>query len=165
MVKQVCAGHDAGCEAAIHALHNIFDQHETEAVRLIDAANAFNSVNRKAFLHNVKVICPSIATFVVNCYSTASRLFVAGGTELRSDEGSTQGDPIAMFVYAIATTPLILHTVSTIEGNSMNTKTAGYADDIFGGGTIEGLKCTWDSIEKWGPEYGTSSKQANPGSS
>ena len=45
-------------------------------------------------------------------------------------------------------------TVSTIEGNSMNTKTAGYADDIFGGGTIEGLRCMWDSIEKWGPEYG-----------
>ena len=59
-----------------------------------------------------------------------------------------------MLVYAIATIPLILHTVSTIEGNSMNTKTAGYADDIFGGGTIEGLKCMWDSIEKWGPEYG-----------
>ena len=54
--SQVCAGHDAGCEAAIHALHNIFDQHETEAVMLIDAANAFNSANRKAFLHNVKVI-------------------------------------------------------------------------------------------------------------
>ena len=150
----MCAGHDAGCEAAIHALRNIFDQHETEAVMLIDAANAFNSVNRKAFLHNVKVICPSIATFVVNCYSTASRLFVVGGTELRSDEGTTQGDPIAMFVYAIATIPLILHTVSTIEGNSMNTKTAGYADDIFGGGTIEGLRCMWDSIEQWGPEYG-----------
>ena len=55
---QVCAGHEAGSEAAIHAIRNI-SQDETEAVLLIDAANAFNSINREAFLHNAKVICPS----------------------------------------------------------------------------------------------------------
>jgi len=151
---QVCAGQDAGCEAAIHSLRHIFDQNETEAVMLVDAANAFNSVNRKAFLHNVKVICPSIATFVSNCYNVPSRLFVVGGTELKSSEGTTQGDPIAMLVYAIATIPLILHTIRSLEENSSKTKAAGYADDVFGGGTIRGLKSMWDCIEKWGPEYG-----------
>jgi len=73
---QVCAGQDAGCEAAIHSLRHIFDQEETEAVILVDASNAFNSVNRKAFLHNVKVICPSIATFTINCYGSPSRLYI-----------------------------------------------------------------------------------------
>ena len=76
---QVCAGQDAGCEAAIHAIRAIFEQEDTEAVMLVDASNAFNSINRKAFLHNAKVICPSIATFTENCYSTPSRLFVIGG--------------------------------------------------------------------------------------
>ena len=106
---QVCAGQDAGCEAAIHALRKIFEQEETEAVMLVDASNAFNSINRKAFLHNVRIICPSIATFTINCYSSPSRLFVVGGTEISSAEGTTQGDPIAMFIYAIAVIPLILH--------------------------------------------------------
>ena len=65
---QVCAGHEGGCESAIHAMKEIFEQHETEAVLMIDASNAFNSVNRNVFLHNVKIICPEIATFVTNCY-------------------------------------------------------------------------------------------------
>ena len=99
---QVCARQDAGCEAAIHALRHIYEQGECEAVMLIDASNAFNSVNRKAFLHNVKVICPSIATFTTNCYSSSSQLFVVGGTKILSSEGTTQGDPIADLVYAIA---------------------------------------------------------------
>ena len=70
---QVCAGQDAGCEAATHALRDIYEQEECEAVMLIDASNAFNSVSRKAFLHNVKIICPSIATFTTNCYNSSSR--------------------------------------------------------------------------------------------
>ena len=53
---QVCTGQDAGCEAAVYAILPIFDQDESEAVLLIDASNAFNSVNRNVFLHNVEVI-------------------------------------------------------------------------------------------------------------
>ena len=108
---QVCAGQEGGCEAAVHAIRRIFDQNKTEAVMLVDAANAFNNVNRQVFLHNIKIICPSISTYVENCYQTSSRLFVISGTELESEEGTTQGDPIAMFVYAIATIPLIIKTV------------------------------------------------------
>ena len=33
----------------------------TDAVLLIDAENAFNSINRKVMLHNLKFICPIIA--------------------------------------------------------------------------------------------------------
>ena len=43
---QVCAGHKSGSEAAIHATHNIFESDETDAVLLIAASNAFNSLNR-----------------------------------------------------------------------------------------------------------------------
>ena len=38
--RQVCAGHEAGCEAAIHAMHTIFEDEKTEAVLLVDTANA-----------------------------------------------------------------------------------------------------------------------------
>ena len=151
---QVCTGQDAGCEAAIHSLWTIFQQEETEAVMLIDASNAFNSINRKAFLHNVKVICPSIATFTNNCYSSPACLFIIGGTEIQSAEGTTQGDPIAGLVYAIAIIPLNLRTVADLQENASDTKAAGYADDLFGGGKLHGLKKMWDSIEKRGPDYG-----------
>ena len=81
---QVCAGHETACEAAIHAMHHIFEEEATYAVILIDASNAFNSINRKAFLHNISVVCPEIAVYVQNCYSILSRLFVIGGCEIPS---------------------------------------------------------------------------------
>ena len=151
---QVCAGQDAGCEAAIHSLRKIFEDEDTEAVMLIDASNAFNSINRKAFLHNVNIICPSIATFTVNCYGSPSRLFIVGGIEISSAEGTTQGDPIAGLVYAIGIIPLILRTVANLKKQGTDTKAAGYADDLFGGGKLHVLKIMWDFIKKWGPDFG-----------
>ncbi len=50
--KQLCAGQIAGVETAIHSVHDSFELDETEAVLLIDASNAFNSLNRKVALHN-----------------------------------------------------------------------------------------------------------------
>ena len=37
---QVCAGHQAGSEAAVHAMRNVFDDASSEAVLLLDASNA-----------------------------------------------------------------------------------------------------------------------------
>ena len=108
---QVCAGQVSGCEAAIHAM----SQEESETVLLIDASNAFNAVNRKLFFHNVGVIYPEIAVFVRNCYSLLSRLFIIGRSELKSCEGTTQGDPAAMAIYAIAIIPLLLMLVDQAE--------------------------------------------------
>ena len=48
---QVCAGHEAGAEAAIHAMQSIFDEDNTQDILLIHATNAFNSLNRKVAMH------------------------------------------------------------------------------------------------------------------
>ena len=45
---QACAGHEAGCEAAIHAMKEIMLSDETQAVLLVNASNAFNTINRQA---------------------------------------------------------------------------------------------------------------------
>ena len=88
---QVCAGQKSGGEAAIHAMRNIFEADETDAALLVDASNAFNSLNRAAALNNIRVLCPLIATYVTNTYRVPARLFVVGGSELKSAEGTTQG--------------------------------------------------------------------------
>ena len=41
---QLCAGHEAGCETAIHSMCRIFHDATTEAVLLVDANKAFNSL-------------------------------------------------------------------------------------------------------------------------
>lgn len=151
---QVCAGHEAGSEAAVHAVRNIFSGDECEAVLLIDAANAFNCINREAFMHNVKVICPVLAIFVQNCYAFKSRLFIIADVELESSEGTTQGDPIAMLIYAIAIIPLILITVAELESTNQDAKTVGFADDLAAAGRLTALKSLWNFIEKRGPSFG-----------
>ena len=77
--QQVCARKDAGFESLIHAMRTIYKDQSAETVLLVDASNAFNSINRNVFLHNVEVICPSITPYVKNCYSVNSRLFIIGG--------------------------------------------------------------------------------------
>ena len=55
---QVCSGQKSGGEVAIHAMRNIFEADETDAALLVDASNAFNSLNRAAALNNSRVLCP-----------------------------------------------------------------------------------------------------------
>ena len=126
---QVCAGQKSGGEAAIHAMRNIFEADETDAALLVDASNAFNS------------LCPLIATYVTNTYRVPARLFVVGGSELKSAEGTTQGDPLAMSMFAISLQPLIslLHNRSTA-------KQCWFADDAIGAGPLEEVKQWWDEL-------------------
>ena len=48
---QICAVQESGCEAAIHAMSKLYKEEPNEAVLLVDAANAFNSVNRMDYHH------------------------------------------------------------------------------------------------------------------
>ena len=132
----------------------MFSKEDAEAVLLIDATNAFNSVNRMAFIHNAKVICPSLSTFIINCYQYHARLFIIGGAEIKSREGTTKGDPIAMFIYAIAIIPLVLKSVEKVQSGSNEAKLAVFADDLAGVGKLTGLKVLWDEIYRLGPKYG-----------
>ena len=143
---QLCAGQDAGCEAAVHAMAQIFDDNETEAMIFVDACNAFNRLNRQVALRNTEVVCPAMAPVLINTYRNSSWLFVDGQC-MSSREGTTQGDPLAMAMYAIATQPLIhrLHGIA---------KQVWYADDSAAGSNLEGLRRWWDMLEGIGPNYG-----------
>ena len=83
---QVCAGQEAGIEAAFHSVNSIYNDGNNDAVLLVDASNAFNSLNREVLFRNISYICPAISVFVKNCCNSPSRLFITGGKELKSDE-------------------------------------------------------------------------------
>ena len=149
---QVCAGQKGGSEAAIHAMRAVYDDGHSHAVLLVDASNAFNSLNRKTMLHNVGRLCPMIYTFVYNCYTPHARLFVIGGKELRSKEGTTQGDPIAMAVYAIGSVPFLKDIVKSQPDD--NVKQVAFADDATAGGVLTSLRLWWEEIVQRGHNYG-----------
>ena len=60
---QLCAVQASGCEAAVHAIGDIFDEQSTDALLLVDADNAFNCLNRKVLLHNIRYQCPPMAIY------------------------------------------------------------------------------------------------------
>ena len=107
---QLCAGQEGGCEAAIHAMVDVFEDDETHGVIQVDANNAFNSINRNVLLHNIEIICPELSVYAKNSYMKPARLFVTGGVEIASKEGNTQGDPIAIPVHNIS--PQLFHLLT-----------------------------------------------------
>ena len=57
---QFCLGHKCGIEYAIHTLREQNSKTSADAVLLIDAENAFNSLIRKLALKNIQYTCPSL---------------------------------------------------------------------------------------------------------
>ena len=136
----------------------MFNKESTEAVLMVDASNAFNAINREAFLHNTNILCPSISTYVNNCYSSPTDLYIQGGRSLKSEEGTTQGDPTAMAIYALGITPLLAWLSKKSNSNESNSASASkqvaFADDLNGVGTVESLKKWCLLIEEEGKKFG-----------
>ena len=59
----------------MHAMCDIFEEDECDAVLLVDAfllvdaANAFNSINRSAMLEKFLRLCPIAYIYAYNCYA------------------------------------------------------------------------------------------------
>ena len=104
-VKQLCVGQQAGCETAKHTLRCIFDHPSTEAILLVDATNAFNNFSCKTAL--IKSSTAALAlTILINTYRQDPEFYIEGESIL-STEGTMQGDPLAMAMFALAMVPLI----------------------------------------------------------
>lgn len=112
----------------------------------MDASNAFNSLNRNVALHNIRHTSPAISTILINTYRAPTELFIDGEV-LLSQEGTTQGDPLAMPMYAVATIPLI-------ESLPESVKQVWYADDASSLGHVHQLRAWWDELTRLGPSYG-----------
>ena len=119
---------------------------DTEAMILVDTTNAINRLNRQVTLVNCEVICPALSPILTNTYRNNSWLFVDGQCML-SKEGTTQGDSLAMAMYAIGTQPLIRR----LDGIA---KQVWYADDSAAGSSLERLRRWWDLLKEVGPLYG-----------
>lgn len=143
---QLCGGQISGIEAAVHAVRSTFALDSNEAVLLVDASNAFNALNRQTALHNISRICPPLSTILINTYRVPTDLFIDGDT-IQSQEGTTQGDPLAMPMYALATIPLIRELIGTC-------KQFWYADDAAVVGKLTDLRDWWDRLVTLGPQYG-----------
>ena len=55
----------------------------------------------------MRIIFLIIATYIINSYIQEARLLISGGEAITSAEGTTQGDPTAMTIYALGSLPLL----------------------------------------------------------
>ena len=147
---QVAAGLKSGAEAAIHAMRQMYEDDDTEALILVDANNAFNKMNRIVALHNVQVICPEIAQYLINTYRNPSRLIITGDTnnEILSLEGTTQGDNLAMIFYALGITPIVRGL------GDIDVRQCWLADDATAVGKVQDLREWWDKLVDLGIKHG-----------
>lgn len=123
-------------------MRQIFEDVNTKVVLLVEASNAFNSLNRQAALKNAHILCPILAPVLTDMYHGNAKL-----EYILSQESTTQGDPLAMVTYAIGTFPL-LHQ---LQGGILQ---SGYADDAAASGGLTPLCSWWHKLKAGGPSYG-----------
>ena len=145
---------EVGAEAAIHAIREISENEDTAVFLLIDTENAFNSINRKVMLHNLIFICPIITSYITNCYITPARLFIIGGAEILSKEGTTQGYPKAMGAGTLGILPLIHFLLQFISVNHLTAKEVAFANDSTVAGKLTSIKDYWGKPAVLCPKYG-----------
>ena len=124
----------------------IYEDPTCEAILLVDASNAFNSLNRQTALLNIHSLCPSLAIALTNTYRKNACLFIEGET-LLSSEGTTQGDPLAAAMYSLGVIPLIRklnHLAHQLW----------FADDAAAGGNLSSLLAWWEKLNDIGPAFG-----------
>ena len=153
-----CAGLESGIEAAIHAVRKSFEEDNSECLLLVDADNAFNKLNRKFSLENIKRLCPPMYTYLHNSYNTPAMLYLDNGDHTLSQEGVTQGDNAGMAMCALSTRPLKQALSNQTAKDEM--KQVWYEDDSSAVGSLAAVKKWWEYLQASGPDFGYCPKPA-----
>ena len=128
-------------------MRNEFEKPETDAILLIDAKNAFNSLNRELALKNVEILCPALHHALAKSYKRLSNQYV-NNTVLTSTEGTTEVDPLAMAMYGIGIIPLI----ELLQ--KLNVTQKWYADNGSAAGDLKSLRALLDNLDVHGKAFG-----------
>lgn len=148
-------------EQIIHSLKLNWERHQDYDVYLVDAENAFNSIDRVNGLTEVKNHFPGILPFLSAMYLEDSNCWFHGKTDMianiKSDEGFHQGDVLSSWLYVLSLQPmlhLIDQRVKAKFGPDCHYEQFWYIDD----GTILAPRSVMLEIIKTirdeGPYYG-----------
>lgn len=80
-------------------------------------------------------------------------MFISGGKEMQSTEGTTQREPVAIGMYTIAMSPFF-HPNEPSNEMDERTELRPFANAFTGAGKLEELRLWWGSIVSHGPNIG-----------
>ena len=141
---QIGVAQPLGCEVGLHTAQQWFHRNRDNkrAVFLkVDFENAFNTVDRQAFLTQCRHHFPGLAPWVEYCYSNPTRLMF-GSAAISSETGVQQGDPLGPLLFAIALQPVLqeiaaIRTSTSEQGESGLSLKFSYLDDCCLAGDYE----------------------------
>ena len=81
-----------------------------------------------------------LSASVSNCYLVPTRLSSFRNKEIKSKEGTTQGDPMTMAAFAFGVTPLIHFLHNYVSINNHICKEVAFADNVTIAGKIHFTK-------------------------
>ena len=95
---------------------------------------------------------PKISTYLINTYRLPARLILGEGVEILSQEGTTQGDNLAMAFYALSLKKLL------VSLNKIGCHQEWFADNAGGLGKLVQLREWFDLLTSIGAKLGFFSK-------
>ena len=120
-------------------MSKVFLEEGTDGILLIDASNAFNQIT-----------CKEMSLYIISTYRSPSRFLICGGGEILSQEGTTQGGPLAMPWYSVNTSIMIQSSRTSTPG----VKQVWLANDSEEGGQIVPLYNWYNHLSQEGKKYG-----------
>ena len=99
--------------------------------------------------------------YITSCYITPSRLFIIGGGEILSKEGTIQGGLTAMGAYAKGILPLFHFLFEFISINHLSAKEVAFADDFTVAGKLTSIRDYWENQQFLAQRMVTSQKLQN----
>ena len=95
----------------------------------IDFEDAFNCVNRQAFLKQCRENFPGLSRWAEWCYDQPSNLYF-GTNLIVSENGVQQGDPLGPMLFALALQPLLIQLHEGISAQGLQLAYS-YLDDLI----------------------------------
>ena len=130
-------------------MNSLFQPEETDAVLLGGCVKCIQLTKSSCRPSQYQDCLPS-GSYICNQYlSSISATICNGGKELVSAEGTTQGDPLAMCLYALSLQQLISRLQAVSQA-----KQCWFADDATGCGSIQNIKVWWDELIVAGTDLG-----------